>query len=110
MTAKPEESKGGHPIDNIDRTIHSPARLLIIAHLAVVESADFTFLLHQTGLTRGNLSAQLRNLEEAGYIDIKKEFVDNVPRTLASLTPEGRRAIDDYRTTMQNLLDEFLGS
>lgn len=103
--------KAGPPEDElgaIDRTIHSPARLVILAHLAVVESADFTFLLNQTGLTRGNLSAQLHNLEEAGYISIKKEFVDNVPRTLARLTPQGREAIDSYRETMQTLLDNFL--
>ena len=83
------------PISEIDQTIHSPTRLKILAFLSIVESADFTFLLHQTGLTRGNLSANLRKLEEAGYIDVKKEFVDRVPRTLIRLTDIGRRAINE---------------
>ena len=46
-------------IAGIDRIIHEPARLLIIANLYVLESAEFLFLQRQTGLTFGNLSSQL---------------------------------------------------
>lgn len=97
------------PIEGIDRTIHAPTRLKILAFLSVVDNADFTFLLNQTGLTRGNLSANLRKLEEAGYVSIKKEFVDRVPRTLIRLTDEGRAAIQTYRENMQLVLDDLLG-
>jgi DNA-binding MarR family transcriptional regulator len=103
-----------HSMDNqqrfqdIDRTIHAPARLKIMACLAVVESADFTFLMRQTGLTRGNLSPNLRKLEEAGYINIHKEFVDRVPRTLIRLTDNGRDALQAYRDSMQSVLNELL--
>ena len=55
------------PIADLDRTVHSPARLMILAYLAVVDSADFIFLMNQVGLTRGNLSSHLKTLEEAGY-------------------------------------------
>jgi DNA-binding transcriptional ArsR family regulator len=61
------------PISAIDPLVHSPTRLKILAYLSIVESADFTFLMHQTGLTRGNLSVNLRKLEDAGYVIIKKE-------------------------------------
>ena len=97
------------PIDDLDPAIHSPARMKILAYLAIVDSADFTFLLTQTGLTRGNLSPNLRKLEEAGYVTIQKTFVDRVPRTLIRLTDEGRDAVQRYNRTMQRVLDELLG-
>ena len=98
------------PIENIDSTIHAPTRLKILAFLSIVESADFTFLLNQTGLTRGNLSPNLRKLEEAGYVSITKEFVERVPRTLIRLTDEGRAAIQTYRENMQVVLNEMLSN
>jgi len=98
------------PIADIDLAIHSPARLKILAFLQVVESADFTFLMNQTGLTRGNLSSHLSKLEEVGYVSINKEFVDRVPRTLISLTDEGRAAIHTYRENMKQVLEEILTS
>ena len=65
--------------------------------------------MRQTGLTRGNLSVNLRKLEEAEYINIKKEFVDRIPRTLIRLTDDGRQAIQTYRQNMQIVLNELLG-
>ena len=68
----------------------------------------FPFLPNQTGLTRSNLSANLRKLEEVGYIDIKKEFVDRVPRTLIQLSQAGRQALGEYKLNMQLILDELV--
>ena len=96
-------------IADLDRTIHSPARLMILAYLAAVESVDFIFLMNQVNLTRGNLSSHLKTLEEAGYIDVQKEFVDRMPRTLIRLTNEGRDAIQTYREQMRTVIDELLG-
>ena len=96
------------PLDGIDQTIHAPTRLKILAVLRVVQRADFTYILNQTGLTRGNLSANLRKLEDAGYLHIEKTFVDRTPRTLISLTPAGHQAIETYRENMQLVLDELL--
>jgi DNA-binding MarR family transcriptional regulator len=97
------------PIKDIDPLIHAPTRLKIMAYLSIVESADFTFLMNQTGLTRGNLSVNLRKLEDAGYVSIKKEFVERIPRTLIRLTEEGRQAIQTYRENMQLVLNDLLG-
>jgi DNA-binding MarR family transcriptional regulator len=102
------EEPGVQPIADIDRTVHAPARLMILAFLSAIDSADFTFLLNQTGLTRGNLSSHLQKLEEAGYISIQKEFVDRIPRTLIRLTDRGREAIQTYRETMRQVVDELL--
>jgi DNA-binding MarR family transcriptional regulator len=75
--------------------------------LQVVESADFVFLMRQTGLTRGNLSSHLSKLEAAGYIEISKEFVDKIPRTLLRLTARGREALQRYRQQMTRMLSEI---
>jgi len=96
-------------IADIDRIVHSPPRLMILAYLAAVDSADFIFLMNQVGLTRSNLSSHLTTLEEAGYVDIQKEFVDKVPRTLIRLTDAGREAIQIYREGMRTVIDELLG-
>ncbi len=88
-----------------DSIIHAPARLQIVALLSVVESADFTFLVNQTRLTRGNMSSHLSKLEEAGYINVKKEFVDRIPRTLIRLSKKGKVAFAQYKKDMKRLLD-----
>jgi DNA-binding MarR family transcriptional regulator len=95
------------PIAEIDRLIHEPSRLMILALLYVVESADFRFLMRQTGLTWGNLSSHMSKLEEAGYLAVEKEFVDKKPHTMLHLTPEGRAAFQEYRQRMRQVLDEL---
>ena len=90
---------------HVDRIIHEPARLIIVAILYAVESADFLYLLHETGLTKGNLSSHLSRLEDVGYVDIEKTFHGKVPRTICRLTDSGRIAFDDYRERLQRAID-----
>jgi DNA-binding MarR family transcriptional regulator len=94
-------------LSEIDRLVHEPARMMIMAYLYVVESADFLFLRNQTGLTGGNLSSHLSKLEEAGYVEVKKEFVGKIPRTLLRLTEKGRSAFRIYRESMKQIFDEL---
>ena len=93
-------------VGDIDKMIHEPARLLLIANLYVVESADFLFLMRQTGMTFGNLSSHMSKLEAAGYIEVEKEFVGKKPNTKLSLTKMGRQAFEVYRRSMQQLFTE----
>lgn len=95
-------------LTEIDRVVHEPARLLILAYLSAVESCDFLFLMNQTGLTRGNLSSHMGKLESAGYIEISKEFVNRMPRTLYRLTKDGRKAIRAYGKDMKKILDNLI--
>jgi DNA-binding MarR family transcriptional regulator len=95
------------PIADIDRLVHEPARLMILTILYVVEGADFLYLMRQTGLTRGNLSSHLSKLEAAGYVDVQKEFVDKIPRTLLRLTDQGREAFQTYRRGMLQVLEDL---
>jgi DNA-binding MarR family transcriptional regulator len=94
-------------IGQIDRLVHEPARLMIMALLYVVESADFTFLMNQTGLTWGNLSSHLSKLEAAGYVEVEKEFKGKKPHTMLHLTDEGRAAFREYRRSMKQVLDDL---
>lgn len=80
---------------------------MILAHLYVVESADFLFLMHQTGLTFGNLSSHMSKLEAAGYIEIKKEFKGKKPNTVLQITKTGRKALEDYQVGMRKLLNNL---
>ena len=91
-------------VADIDRLVHEPARLLVLANLDVVESADFRFLMNRTGLTWGNLSSHLNKLEEAGYISIEKTYLGKRPYTLISISEYGRAAFELYRSQMQELL------
>jgi DNA-binding transcriptional ArsR family regulator len=91
-------------MNEVDRIIHEPARLTIVALLSGAREADFLFLQRESGLTKGNLSSHLMRLEEAGYVEIEKTFRGKLPLTLARLTAKGREAFRDYRKTMNGLL------
>jgi DNA-binding MarR family transcriptional regulator len=106
MPASPAD-ESLQPLAEINKTIHEPARLMILATLHAVESADFLFIERQTGLTRGNLSSHMGKLEAAGYIEIKKEFVDKIPRTLLRITDQGRKALLNYTNNMKQLLNNL---
>ena len=107
MTMPGVDKEGLRPIADVDRVIHEPARLMIMALLYVVESGDFTFLMSQTGLTWGNLSSHMRRLEDAGYIEVKKEFRGRKPHTMLCLTTDGRGAFGAYIRDMKQVLDKL---
>lgn len=91
------------PLHKLDRIIHEPARLLILAALNKVEEADFKFLCAVTGLTKGNLSRQATQLEEAGYIAIHKYYRGRVPATSYRMTASGRTAFVEYWQCMADM-------
>jgi len=91
-------------LENVDRMVHSIARLMIMTFLYVVEEGDMVFLVSQTGLTWGNLSSNVRKLNDAGYVEVTKSFVNNRPQTWVKLTEKGRDAYRTYRTSMLEVL------
>ncbi len=90
---------------DVDRLIHEPARLSILAILSAVESADFLYLLRETGLRKGNLSSHLTRLEQAGYITIEKTYRGKTPMTICKLTGAGQAAFETYREQLKNVVD-----
>lgn len=87
----------------LDRLIHEPGRLAILAVLSSVKSADFIFLQRATGLTRGNLSSHLTKLEDAGLVQITKRFVLKKPNTNVELTKVGRERIAQHWNQLDRL-------
>jgi DNA-binding transcriptional ArsR family regulator len=91
-------------VSDLDRIIHEPARLLIVALLHGVKQADFLWLMRESGLTKGNLSSHLARLEDAGYVEIEKTFRGKIPLTLVRLAKVGRAAFEGYKKKMNGLL------
>jgi DNA-binding transcriptional ArsR family regulator len=87
----------------LDRLVHDPTRLAILTALAASGGADFLFLQNITGLTKGNLSAHLSKLQEAGLVEIEKRLVENRPHTFARLSENGRKVIQEYWATLERL-------
>ncbi len=96
---------GPHPFSDLDRLIHSPARLMVMTSLYVVAEAEFIFLMKMTGLTWGNLSAHLSMLEKGGYVVITKSFVGKKGTTMIHLTEAGRAAYRIYKEKFQEVFE-----
>jgi DNA-binding transcriptional ArsR family regulator len=94
-------------LTELDRVVHEPARLAVMSLLYVVDSADFTFLMNQTGLTWGNLSAHMSKLEEASYVEVEKSFKGRRPNTSFRLSSQGREAFRAYALKMKQAFQDF---
>lgn len=94
-------------ISELDRVIHEPGRMMIVALLAAVEECDFLYLQRETELNKGNLSSHLARLEESGYVAIKKTYLGKVPQTLLRLTGRGRSAFEEYRRQLNAALADY---
>jgi DNA-binding MarR family transcriptional regulator len=95
-------------MDQPDTTIHQPVRLKIMAALKALpdrEQVEFVRLKALVGATEGNLGAHLTTLEQAGYIEIEKDFVAKRPRTRVRLSRAGRRALEIYIGYLREIVD-----
>jgi DNA-binding MarR family transcriptional regulator len=95
----------------LDRVIHERARLVLLTYLASSDRAEtsFTELRDELGFTAGNLSVQLRTLEEAGYVRIDKRFVAHKPYTGVRLTVKGEKAISAYLGDLEVIVTALRG-
>jgi len=91
-------------IADLDRIIHEPGRLMIVALLYAVDRSDFLYLQHETGLNKGTLSSHLSRLEDAGYIEVEKTYRGKTPQTILRLTAPGRKAFEQYRQQVKRAL------
>jgi DNA-binding HxlR family transcriptional regulator len=90
--------------ENLDKILNQQVRLAIVSILTQVESAEFKYLQKVTKTTQGNLSHQLKSLNDAGYITIKKSFENNYPKTTCMITEKGLEAFQEYVETMKQYL------
>jgi DNA-binding MarR family transcriptional regulator len=90
----------------LDDIIHSRIRLAVMALLASLDTAEFTYIREKIGATDGNLSIHLKKLEEAEYIAVTKTFVDRKPVTMYTLNKKGRKAFELYVERLEQLLKQ----
>jgi DNA-binding HxlR family transcriptional regulator len=91
-------------LNELDRVIHEPGRLMIVALLFAVDQCDFLYLQRETEMNKGTLSSHLSRLEEAGYVEVVKTYRGKVPQTLLCLTEAGREAFQRYRKMLKKAL------
>ena len=101
----PDSSKSA--ASNLDRLIHERLRLGIISALAANESLTFSDLKNLMSTTDGNLSVHARKLEDAGYIAVTKYFEGRLPKTEYKLTAAGRRALENYLSHIETLIQQM---
>lgn len=90
----------------IDKRLATPLRLAIMASVAHSDEVDFMSLKQAVRTTDGNLSIQLRTLEEAGWVVLNRVTESNRPQTLIALTNKGQLALDAHFELMR----EWIGS
>jgi DNA-binding MarR family transcriptional regulator len=84
--------------------IHSRIRLSVMSILSVAEEADFTYLKESVGATDGNLSTHLTKLEKSGYVHVRKTFKDKKPVSYYKITARGKKAMQDYVSTLEGMI------
>ncbi len=89
----------------LDALLHNRLRLAVLSAVAHSEEVDFMSLRHAVQTTDGNLSIQLRKLEEAGYVAINRSFQISRKQTNVALTTRGLNALQEYRDILQSWLD-----
>jgi DNA-binding transcriptional ArsR family regulator len=88
----------------LDPILNVPVRLAIVSALIKVKQADFNYLMEITKTTQGNLSHQIKKLNEAEYIAVEKTFKGNYPQTICKLTTKGRKAFEQYVESIKKYL------
>ena len=88
----------------LDPVLNTPVRLAVVSVLIKTKQADFNYLMEITQTTQGNLSHQIKKLNEAKYIEIIKTFKGSYPQTICKLTDVGRKAFEKYVNDIKTYL------
>ena len=91
--------------NDLDPLLHSQLRLAIISMLVSSEKVEFTHIKEETNAAAGNVSIQIKKLQEAGYIKVEKTFQNNYPKTLLSITDKGVKAFESYVDNLKKYLN-----
>ena len=88
----------------LDRVLEHRIRLAACVLLSRADALTFSRLKALLGATDGNLGAQLRKLEDASYVEIRKEFRDRKPTSWYALAPPGREALRAHLNALETLI------
>lgn len=92
-------------IDDLHKAFESRVRLGIMSALAVNDTLDFTSLREYLEVTDGNLATHLKKLEQEGFIEVEKTFIDNKPNTSYYMTPEGKEAFNEHLNVLEQIIN-----
>lgn len=90
---------------DLDPILHSQLRLSIVSILITVDEVNFNFIKESTKATSGNISIQIKKLRDAGYIHVKKSFINNYPNTTVSITDKGVEAFETYVANLKKYIN-----
>ncbi|MEN8117140.1 MAG: transcriptional regulator [Bacteroidota bacterium] len=90
---------------DLDPLLHSQLRLAIISMLITSEKVEFTYIKEETKAAAGNISIQIKKLNEAGYINVEKTFKNNYPNTMISITKKGIKAFETYVNNLKKYIN-----
>ena len=91
--------------NDLDPLLHSQLRLSIVSILMTVDEANFTFIQETTKAAAGNISIQIKKLQDAGYVEVKKTFKNNYPNTTVSITSTGIKAFETYVNNLKKYIN-----
>lgn len=91
-------------LDGLDAALEHRVRLAIAVLLARHGEISFARFKQQLALTDGNLGAQLRKLEDVGYLELRRDFIERKPVTWYRLTGSGRQALDTHLRALQSVI------
>ena len=86
-----------------DVVVHAPPRLQICGLLAAVDSMEFAAVRDAVGVSDSVLSKHVKQLEEAGYVAVRKATIASRQRTSLALTPAGRRAFGAHVAELRRI-------
>lgn len=75
--------------------------------LSVNPKVSFNDLKEILEVTDGNLASHLKSLENAGYINVIKSFIDRKPNTRYEITTEGSIAFDSHLKALEEILKQL---
>lgn len=91
----------------LDKRMHEPVRLQIMAHLiAEGPSARFNELKQALSLTQGNLASHIRVLEKAGFV-VQSSPEGDPYACHIKLTQAGREAFVEYLGSLNEVLSRL---
>lgn len=93
-------------IAQLDKVVHGPVRLGVLAYLSTAGTAGFPELRRRLNTTDGNFTTHLRKLADAGYVSIHRQGSGRASHTSVTLTSTGRQAFLTYLDTMTRLAHE----
>ncbi len=90
---------------DLDPILHSQLRLTIISSLISLNETDFNHIKEITKAASGNISIQIKKLQDAGYIQVEKSFKNNYPNTTLTITDKGVKAFETYVNNLKKYIN-----